>query len=268
MAEGSKKLRIIPAIEEQPPLDVILKGDDRYDYKMRLEKAIRKGTFKGKLGRIVMQSTQPKSLRLPYTRGPNAEHNPTTTATVQLRFDPTEESYSPPSLSSIQVKLKVLTCYASAPMDVIPTKSSEYHMSNVRGIYSDTVDLTSLNLSNVGWLKHMPPPGLPDLQDPGVPKTSEAYKGGVFYTAIVLVPVILPKGNKILVPSFHSCLVSRMYVLDLKISVSPPNATVTDPVVRLKLPIQVSSEGNPDAVPIISAQVCFPRFFKRLRSCP
>ena len=264
MAEGSKRLRIIPAIEEQPPLDVILKGDDRYDYKMRREKVIRKGTFKGKLGCIVMQSTQPKSLRLPYIRGPNAECNPTTTATVQVRFDPVEESYFPPRLSSLQVKLKVATCYASNPMDMIPTKSSDYHLSNVRGIYVDMVNLTSLNLSNVGWTKHMGPPGLPDLQHPGVPKSSESYSGGVFYTAIVLVPVILPKGNKVLVPSFHSCLVSRMYALDLKISVSTPNATVTDPIVRLKLPIQVSSEGNPDAAPIISAQVCFTRSFQRL----
>ena len=56
IAEGSKKLRIIPAIEEQPPLDVILEGDDRYDYKMRREKNIKKGTFKGKLGCLVRES--------------------------------------------------------------------------------------------------------------------------------------------------------------------------------------------------------------------
>lgn len=53
IAEGSKKLRIIPAMKEQPPLDVVVEGDDRYDYKMRQEKNIKKGTFKGKLGRLV-----------------------------------------------------------------------------------------------------------------------------------------------------------------------------------------------------------------------
>ena len=268
MAEGTKKLRIIPAIEEQPPLDVILEGDDRYDYKMRREKAIRKGTFKGKLGRVVMQSTQPQSLSLTYVRGPNAECSPTTMATVHVRFDPVEESSSPPRLSSLQVKLKVATCYASVPMDEIPAKSSDYHCSNVRGIYVESLNLSSLCLSNIAWQKHIPPTSLPNRQFPRIPNPSETYKGGIFYTAIVVVPISLPKGNKVLVPSFHSCLLSRMYALDLYLSVSTPNATVIDPIVHLKLPIQVSSEGNPHAVPIISAQVWFTFSFHCLRPSP
>ena len=56
-------------------------------------------------------------------------------ATVNVRFDPIEESSSPPGLSTVQAKLKVATCFTSVPMDEIPTKSSDYHYSSVRGIY-------------------------------------------------------------------------------------------------------------------------------------
>ena len=268
MAEGLKRLRIIPAIQELPPIDVLLEGDHRYDYQLRREKGIRKGTFKRKLGCIVMQATQPQSLRLPYSRVPNAECSPTTMATVYLRFDPLEESFSPPGLSSLQVKLKVATCYASTPMDEIPTKSSDFHFSNSRGIYVETLSLSSLCLSNMAWQKRISPASLPNHQSPGILDPSKTYKGGVFYTARVVVPISTPKGNKVLVPSFHSCLVSRIYALDLHLYVNTPNVTVTNPQVHLKLPLQVSSEGNPLAAPIISAQVWFTLSFQRLRQGP
>ena len=111
MAEGSKRLRIIPAVEEQPPLDVDIEGDDRYDYKLRREKRIRKGLLKGKLGRVVAESKQPRSLILPFSRRCDTESQPSTVATVNVRFDPIEECSIPPGLSSLRVKLTVATCF-------------------------------------------------------------------------------------------------------------------------------------------------------------
>ena len=224
---------------------------------MRREKNIRKGTFQKKLGRLVVQSAQPQSLKLPYSRGPNADCFPTTMATVNVRFDPVEESSPLPSLNTLQAKLKVATCFASIPLDEIPTKSSDFHCSSVRGIFVETVNLSSLCLSNIEWEKQTASTDLPNRRNSWIPDPSNAYNGGSYYTAKVAVPVSLSKGNKVLVPSFHSCLISRMYALDLYLSLSTPGATVTDPTIQLKLPLQVSSEGNPNATPIISAQVWF-----------
>lgn len=223
---------------------------------MRREKNIRKGTFQKKLGRLVVQAPQPQSLKLPYCKEPNADGNPTTMATLNVRFDPVDESSPLPSLSTLQAKLKVATCFASVPMDEIPTKSSDFHCSSVRGIFVETVNLSSLCLSNIEWEKQTST-DLPNRRNSGIPNPSEAYNGGSFYTAKVAVPVSLPKGNKVLVPSFHSCFISRIYALDLYLSLSTPSATVTDPTIQLKLPIQVSSAGNPHAIPRISEQVRF-----------
>jgi hypothetical protein len=51
----------------------------------------------------------------------------------------------------------------------------------------------------------------------------------------------LPK-NKTFVPSFHSCIVSRNYVLDMELSYRITGATVGTPSIKLKVPVQVSSE--------------------------
>ncbi len=60
-------------------------------------------------------------------------------------------------------------------------------------------------------------------------------------------------GNKVFVPSFHSCLISRIYALDLCLSLNTPSASVSDPTLHIKLPIQVSSEGSSSAQPSFSA---------------
>ncbi|KAL6713954.1 hypothetical protein ACLMJK_008448 [Lecanora helva] len=260
LTEGSKKLRIIPAVPEAPPLSV--EGGMKDDYRLRKEKSMRKGLFKSKLGCLVMESVQPQSLRLPSARS-NSECAVTTMATVNVRFDPADENCQPPRLNTLQTKLKVATFFASLPMQELPSKSSDFHYSSVRGIFVDAINLSSRCLANQKWEKH-DASTLPASRDTSelstseskgkIPMPSSAYRGKSFYTAQIVVPVSLPKGNKVFVPSFHSCLISRIYALDLYLSLNTPKASVSDPTLHLKLPIQVSSEGNPSARPTISAE--------------
>ena len=263
LTENSKKLRIIPAVSEAPPLSV--EGGMKDDYKLRKEKSIRKGLFKSKLGRLVMESVQPTSLRLPPVRS-NSDCPVTTMATVNVRFDPADENSQPPRLNNLQAKLKAATFFASVPMQQLPSKSSDFHYSAVKGIFVDALNLSSRCLANQGWEKHdsSSAPATPIRRDSAwsttstsnhnIPSPSSAYNGKTFYTARIIVPISLPKGNKIFVPSFHSCLVSRVYALDLYLSLNTPSTSVSDPTLHLKLPIQVSSEGNPRAQPTISAE--------------
>lgn len=129
LMETSKKLRIIPAVPEAPPLSV--EGGLQDDYRLRKEKTIKKGLFKSKLGCLVMESVQPSSLRLPPLRS-NSDSPVTTMATVNVRFDPADETSQPPRLNTLQAKLKVATFFASVPLQEIPRKSSDFHFSSVR----------------------------------------------------------------------------------------------------------------------------------------
>ena len=254
VTEESRKLRVIPAVPEWAPLDVL--GGQYDDYNLRKEKDIKKGMFKGRLGRLSMESSQPKSLRLPSVRC-GASRPTTTMATVNLRFDPTSETSGPPRLNQLNTKIKVSTFFSSVPMREIPTKASEFFYSSTKGLNSETLNLSSRCLASVEWERHETDSdpirrgsAFSTLSGPGtaIPRPSESYLGKSFYTATVLVPITLSKGSKTFVPTFHSCLVSRMYALDLYLSVNTPGI---QPSLHLKLPIQVSAEGS-DARPTIS----------------
>ena len=256
LAEATKKLRIIPAVQEEPPMNV--SGGSEDDYRLRKEKSVKKGIFRGKLGRLVAESAQPNSLRLPQVRA--KESCPVTTmASVNIRFDPAGEDCEPPRLGSLQVKLRILTYFATIPMHDIPRRERDFYYSSVRGFYSENVNLSSRCLANQQWDKHAvnldkrpDSSRTPSPTTPGIPKPSSAYQGKTFYTAQVVVPISLPKGNKVFVPTFHSCLVSRVYLLDLYLSTS--GSAATNSSTHLRLPVQISAEGNPNAEPAISAE--------------
>lgn len=223
----AKKVRIIPASVEQPPLEIPCKSDD---YCVRKEKDVRRGLLRGKMGRLVMAASQPRPLQL---RPPGAEPSDNNSAasssvvTVHLRFDP-EGNELPPPLGTLYSKLKVSTFFGTTPWTEYPSKSPLLAWNPSRGVYTETVPLSTLCVSSAQWER----------------QSSSGPSGGkdkVFYTASIIVPVSLPKGKKTFVPTFHSCLISRVYSLDLSVSYHTPNANVLAPSVSLKVPIQITS---------------------------
>ncbi|KAK4542755.1 hypothetical protein LTR36_006131 [Oleoguttula mirabilis] len=244
LASKARKLRIMPATDEQPPLDV---GGEDSEYIMRKEKGLRKGMLKGKLGTLTMEAAQPQSLRLrSYT---NPEFRTTTMATVMLRFDPAEENSPPPRLGSLSSKLKVCTFFASVARKNFPSKHASL-LDLSQGMHSEEIKLSSRCMANVEWAKCDPAkPVTNERRDSATsctagetPDPSSTYKGNVYYTARLLVPVTLPT-NKSFVPTFHGCLISRVYQIKLELGVQSAGIA---PTLDLKLPIQISSEGSSD----------------------
>lgn len=257
LADVAKKIRVIPAYDEHPPLNIPAGKND--DYSLRKEKDLKKGMFKGKLGRLTAEAAQPRSLRL---HAPRSESScrVTTMATMNLRFDPAEENARAPRLGRLVTKLKVATFFASAPMRDIPSNSAAFRFDNRRGLYVETLNLSSRNVESVQWEKHT---ATSDAERgssahsvssaASIPEPSSAYCGKTYYTASIVVPITLPE-DKSFVPTFHSCLISRIYVLDFSLSVHTPGTSVTSPMMHLKVPVQVSSERNADAQPLISPE--------------
>jgi hypothetical protein len=127
-----------------------------------------------------------------------------------------------------------------------------------QGYISDMIQLSSMCVASVEWKKHEAwespesrrDSALSDMSmmtietntiSPGsIPNASASYKGNSFYTASILVPITLPT-SKHLVPTFHTCLITRQYVLHLNLST---HGQPLGPSVTLKLPMQISSEGS------------------------
>jgi hypothetical protein len=282
LTDSIKKLRIIPRADEQPPLRV--SGDDRDEYVLKKQKMLRKGIFQGQLGVLTLESTQPRSIHLPAVRpaADAAAGPPSTMAVVDLRFDPAHDDIQPPGLSQLWVRLKIATFFASVPMRDFPSRTNAYLYDTQRGIYVETLPLSSRSIKSAQWTAHQAAPAAAPAFAPWPPAAAAAPPGrrdsaisfafrrhsfrparrdsapvhpcpppaSRHYTTQLLVPVELPATHKTFVPTFHSCLASRVYALDLTLTVHPAVSTTH---VHLKLPLQLSAAGNALALPTISA---------------
>jgi hypothetical protein len=253
LGEKTKKVRIKPALIEQPPLNI----DGSKEYRARQEKTVKKGLFKGKLGTLSARTVQPKALVIPGAR--TTDNKPITTmAKLVLRFDPSEETAAPPRLASLATKIKVSTCYASSPRQNFPSRLTIGFDASM-GAYSENVALSTLCIASAPWEKQSTASNPEVNEDPerrdsgisdcsttsssqaafvaGILHASKDYKNGVFYTAQILVPVTLPI-NKNFIPTFHSCLVSRTYTLGMQFTVHGGSS------MSLKVPVQICAEGS------------------------
>ena len=261
MADKAERIRIVPAREEASPVNI---EDTESDHVMRKEKSVKKGLFKiGKVGRLTAETLQPKSLRLPHPQKRQIEPI-STMATINLRFDPASADDLPPALDSIVSKLKVYTFFGAAPYKVVPEARRHDNWSTLHSFYPESVPLSSRALSTVSWIRHngtergdsfssdlsRRPSAFSTMSNASIPEPSCSYESGSpFYTASLPVPLALPTATgstrpKVFVPSFHSCIISRTYSVEMNISFRTPGSNVSSSHVTLKTPIQVSSEGG------------------------
>ncbi|KAL3472149.1 hypothetical protein BJX99DRAFT_262563 [Aspergillus californicus] len=238
---SQKKIRIIPAVEEEPPLTVL---DDDPVYRIRKEKDVRRGTMRPRQGRLVAAASQPRPL---YLSSPSKNsQSVSTAATVHLRFDPIDDE-KPPSLGTVWSKLRVATYYSVYPWEDYPNSSMVSVIgTSGQGLYDETVPLSSMCVASAQWTKHTSNTLVrrDSLQSTSSAESitgpSACFSGEAYYTAAIVVPVTLPSG-KAFVPTFHSCLISRVYTLELCVSYHTPNMNILTPTVALKLPIQLTS---------------------------
>lgn len=268
LANIAKKVRIIPAVDEEPPINV---ADHPY-YCTHKEKSVKRGFLRGKLGRLVASTSQPTPIRL---LPPNCEAHGavSSAATVQLRFDPVGDE-QPPRLGSMSSKLKSSTFYSANPWDDFPNQHDTLPFSQVgQGLFTETVPLSTMCVASAKWEKHIVRRGAvadrraslhstssEDSTDPPSPSA-----GNTYYTASLVIPITLPD-TKAFVPTFHSCLMSRTYSLDLCLSYHTPGANVLTPSISLRVPIQITTGSkyafSKSTTGVIVTQEEIDRFFQ------
>lgn len=249
LTEGLRKLNIRPAVGDAPPMS-LMAGD--LEYTLSKSKSLKKGMFSGKLGRITASAAQPSAIILP---APATETTlpPTTMATINLRFDPNEASSRPPRLGGLTTKIKTSTFFAARPAQAFPThRNTLSQFEAYRSVWDQTVSLSSRCVESVAWTKQMPSPAYTrrdsasstsssDCSDNRQVSPSKCDK--VYYTAEILVPVSLP-ASKIWIPTFHNCITSRVYTIDLSLSIHTPGTGVPASSVSLHLPVQIAAAGS------------------------
>ncbi|KAI5797392.1 hypothetical protein DFH27DRAFT_612091 [Peziza echinospora] len=225
LATETRKIRIVPVFEDLPPQ--IIDGKDK-DLCLTKERIIRKGFLKGKMGTLTVTAQQPRPLQGGICAHANGAP-PTTSLPVKVTFTPIDNSQQPPTLNSLSTKVRAHTFFSTNPIAYFPTPSA-VGIDGSLGRYHESVLMGTQSLGGVKWTK-----------------SSESTSEQPTYTTDITLPIVSPK-CKVLVPSFHSCLVSRTYTVEVHLDVHTPGYNMgAHPGVTLKIPLQVSRPASSDS---------------------
>ncbi|KAK0388591.1 hypothetical protein NLU13_4834 [Sarocladium strictum] len=249
-------LKVLPASPEEAPIDVSFRDEA---YKLAKSKTIRKSLFSSKSGKLSADTAQPAAVMLS-ADGHTASGS---SARVNLQFVPDSTDTAPPKINSVSAKLQVTTFFSGGAVDHLPNLGSRTsHRGTPSLSYSNNVCLTNnKSVDTVSWKREEVPQLIrrdsgyssyadnssdsdnvdsrSSSRDPSRSKDKSAKKSSpVRHTATIDVPVNPPtNGKKIWLPTFHNCLISRTYALQLTLSVGPTNTTL-----NLVMPLQIGVE--------------------------
>ncbi|KAE8450637.1 hypothetical protein EG329_005981 [Mollisiaceae sp. DMI_Dod_QoI] len=261
LVEGSKKLYIVPAVAEEPPMNV---GHADKDYVLSKTKSLKKGMFSGKLGKITVAAAQPSALVLPSPSSSSTVPD-TTMSTITLRFDPHDSSSQPPRLGGLTTKIKASTFYGARPATQFPSHHEMVQQfESTRGVYDSSITLSSRCVEAVSWTRHTPSPAYMRRNSASSTSSSDCSdethglepapkEGKPYYTAEIFVPITLP-ACKTWIPTFHSCILSRMYIIDMTLTIHTPGTGVPASTVSLHLPVQIAAMGHNTERPALTEE--------------
>jgi hypothetical protein len=208
---NSHRINVIPTSFEEPPLNITERDDL---YKIEKSKKVRKNIFSASQGRISAVAAQPAAIHLS-KEGYEASES---SIPISFTFEPSSADVIPPQITSASMKVYAHTWFRDQPMRNLPTMGSQ--IANFGYPFSVSLPKTE---AKIEWTQNL------DMQST---KTSP-----VFHTATLEVPFKLPTVDKMYVPTFHSCIISRAYTVKVVLE--------GDVKIDLIVPVQVVM-GTPD----------------------
>ncbi|KAM0359617.1 hypothetical protein HYE67_001554 [Fusarium culmorum] len=250
--ERTHPVKVMPFVPEQPPLHIV-PGNPRYI--LSQEKTIRKDILSSKLGFIRASTGQPHSVIITSDKLQPADCS----LNIDLEFWPNGKK-EPPEIYAKSAAIKASTYYSTGHMSFLPDQHNfPSVMPNPILSFVLDEDATVSSSSKPAWVQTSssptPSPSVsrrgsenPDMgTEPSRitsrrgSKTSDIMRSeSPRYTATLPISITLPSpDNKILLPTFHSCLISRTYVLEVVLASRAHGSSFT-----LRLPLQITVEGQ------------------------
>lgn len=235
LLETRAPVRVLPFAPEDAPLDVT-PADERYA--MRKAKTVRRGVLGKKLGRVTAEAAQPPAIQL----SADGRAAGASGVTIRLGYEAREAGAEPPKVKVVGAKLSASTYYGVTPARNLPDMGGRpsFPVEPPRLRYKASVPVVAGDGAGVTWESR----AASGRRDSGY-STEHGFedKGGeVTHEATLYVPFQAPSG-KALVPTFHSCLVSRVYAVQLNLSVGPAGTAVP-----LTVPVQVAVEPTEEGL--------------------
>ncbi|KAK3398144.1 hypothetical protein B0T20DRAFT_460928 [Sordaria brevicollis] len=268
--EARKLIQVLPASPEEPPLNIT--ENDKL-YCMYKKKSLRK-LLSSKVGTLTAEAIQPRAAML-QPNGRTMTSAPM--AQIQLKYEPTssQQLASLPSITNISGKVTAHTFYNSGTVPSFPNMGNwtADFATDKRGVYSTSVPLPKIPVvQQPTWQQHNrsfdrrdsgyasdfyqpnntssegeTTPGIDTenrrFSPPLSKKKKSKSQSPIYFTSALLIPISLPLLRRTFLPTFHSCIASRVYTISLSITAATSNASTT---FSLTLPLQVAVEWDPE----------------------
>ncbi|KAH6856794.1 hypothetical protein B0I37DRAFT_334378 [Chaetomium sp. MPI-CAGE-AT-0009] len=262
--EARQPLWVLPASPEDPPLSITDK--DRL-YRMSRTKTLRKNILTTKLGRITAEAVQPGAAVLS-ADGRRVMSHPM--AHIRLAFEGASARTLPPTITGVTAKVTAHTYYSSGTIDSFPNLGdwNPPYLTDRRGQFFTSTPLPPVTLAEQPAWTSTPQPTTPTQlarRDSGYgssvhsrnssssdlahqhqhllsPKPATAQhqqQQQQTHTTTLAIPLSLPTDKKTFVPTFHSCIASRVYTVQLTVALSSKGASNS---VSLVVPLQVVAD--------------------------
>lgn len=236
--QGWQTVVVLPQLPEDPPLDLST-TKNRCGFSMT--RSIRDGRFRSPTGNLTASTTQPHAITLAADgRGAVGSW-----AQVDFEFLPFRSDVRPPQIHVKSVKLRATTLYSTTAFDRVP-RSSESMLDRVEETFSHSRTQPILHLTPVDtdWVPQSTAAGrdVPatvarksffasetkhTLRGASMPAAKYAKSLRVAFT-------MRSRGGDFLLPTFHTCFMSRIYVLLLNFTTGSGNSSV-----ELEVPLQI-----------------------------
>ena len=235
MTSEIKPIQILPTFDQEPPRE----GFGSHLYCISKERTFKDRLWSREVGRLGVSVSQPEPLNSSYTSSADLR-NPCTTAVLDLNFDQ-EGTKKPPQLCSLTTRLTAITLYGAVPWESYPdllvgkVSFADYG----RGMDWKVMPISKMCVESVRWIEKPAYSPCDQSSPPHLASQSESVSiTQTQRTASIVVPITAPQ-DTYLVPSFHSCLISRVYLLDFCLSYKQSDAQIFTSSLCLRVPIQV-----------------------------
>ncbi|GLA53388.1 hypothetical protein AnigIFM63604_010480 [Aspergillus niger] len=143
---------------------------------------------------------------------------------IPLRFEAVGKA-KPPQLRKIHFTLNASTFLATKPS----TKFLKPHETQYRQAHVEHIAMRSEDISSTQWVRH----------EPTDRTTEDKSEHHLYYTTSLIAPIRIQK-NAHLIQSFSTCLLSRAYFLDVRITYSLPGTAGARQTLKATLPVDVA----------------------------
>jgi hypothetical protein len=206
---SKQTFQFLPYLDQHPPLYIPITNQT---YQLRSSKKLRKNVFSKGTANVTLSADQPEA----FTFDTSGRELHSMFVQTDLYFESFDDRQILPQICTASADLKMETWSQDEPLQDWP------HLADRKDSYSSMETIAKKAEINLAWKS--------DTSNQG---SIAGHQSCNTYRSIVKIPLHFTNEERLILPSFYSCLLARTYQLRINVSV----ATVA---LKLVLPIQIA----------------------------